>query len=436
LNSNSTWLARHRSTLAISAQRDHDPAFGPVFVRGQSARLWDIDGHEYLDLTSGYSASNFGHAFEPLVRVAQQQLGELTHLTGAAHTGKILLAERLLETVAPQMQCFNKVIFNSTGARAIETAWKAAVAFRPGKLLALAPGFHGRSLATSSISSTTTIGPTLHDTAFEVESAEHYPYCACCPLASRYPGCGIACAEKLMRKLEERAEEYSAVVVEPALGARGYVFPPAAFFQRLREISRGAGVLMIADEIQTGLGRCGDWLLSRQQGWEPDLVVIGKSLGGGITPISAVVGRADVLDAIPAGAESETFAASPFACCIALQVLHELQFGPWFERSKRVGQDLRSWFTSLSTSENAIQSIDGLGANCVLEFASSHQPSVSLASAQAAAYDFAVKLLQAGLLVHYTGPQQTRIVLLPPLTITDAELDEVKRRTVAERARD
>lgn len=426
MHQNESWLNRHRRALAASTLRTHDPTLGPVFVRGQSATLWDSDGKDYIDLTSGYSASNFGHAFEPFVDVAQQQLRELTHLTGTAHTFKIELAERLQQTLAPQTLTPNKVIFNATGARAIETAWKAAVAFRPGKLIVLAPGFHGRSMATSAISATLACGPTVPDDAFEVIPAEKYPYCACCPLSLKYPKCALACANDLLHRLASNSDDVSAVLVEPALGARGYVFPPAEFFQQLRELTRRTGVLMIADEIQTGLGRCGTWLLSREQSWAPDLVVIGKSLGGGITPISAVVGRADVLDSIPAGAESETFSATPFACRIALAVLDELQYGPWLHRSHRIGRELRSWFTGLADAKNGIQSIDGVGASCVLEFAST-QPTT--ASAQAAARAFASRMHRSGLLVHFTGPQQTRIVLLPPLTITDSELEEVRRRS-------
>ncbi len=143
----SEWLARFAQVHPRVALREHDPKFGPTFVRGQGARLWDTAGREYIDLTCGYSAANFGQAFPPLVAAATRQLAQLTHVTGEPHIGRIELAEYLLRVFELSSEQW-KVLFNVSGARAVETAWKAAVAFRPGKILTLGPCFHGRSLAT------------------------------------------------------------------------------------------------------------------------------------------------------------------------------------------------------------------------------------------------------------------------------------------------
>ncbi len=429
---NHSWMQRHAAALAQTVGRPHDARFGIVFVRGAGARLWDVDGHEFFDLTCGFSAANFGHGFASILQIANSSLQQIGHLTSDAHPAKIELAEQLVSICgfalagrelqsqrstgeASRSTPMGKVIFNATGARAIETAWKAAVAFRPGKLLVLSPGFHGKSIATSQISATTSIEPSLAIDQFELEPVERYPYCARCPKNLVYPSCSVACGERLFQKLEQQAADYSALLVEPALGARGYVFPPDEFFLRLRAITQNNGVLMIADEIQTGLGRCGAWLLSHRQAWQPDLVVLGKSLGGGVTPISAVVGRAEVLDAIPCGAESETFAATPLACAVALQVIAELRMGPWMARGEVIGEQLRQWFDQHpKRTAWGINKVEGIGCVCALELES-----------KAAAAELASTLFRAGVLVHLTGPEQTRIVLLPPLTISDDELSRV-----------
>lgn len=423
-DTNASWLARFRASQAVTSGRDHDPTFGTVFVRGEGSRLWDVEGTEWLDLTCGYSATNFGHAYPPLVAAAKQQLSELIHLTGQPHVGRIALAERLIDVLGQDFDA-PKVIFNSTGARAVETALKAAMSFRPGKIVSLAPGFHGRSMATLPL------GQSLIDNmrfAFSEPTVawpqEHYPYCARCPHQLTHPACNVRCADPLFTYLQENASDISCVIVEPALGARGYVFPPADFFQRIRAITSRFGILMIADEIQTGLGRCGDWLASRVQGWEPDLIVIGKSLAGGITPVSATLGASHLLDSIPQGAESETFAATPFACAIALRAIECLLDGELFERGREIGGRLRKFVLS-QAMQNGLPPVlvEGLGASCAIEFGGQAGNARSLEQSLDRARVFALACHAQRLRVHLTGPVGTRVVLLPALTMANEELD-------------
>lgn len=435
-NSNASWLARFRASQAITSGRDHDPTFGPVFVRGEGSRLWDVEGTEWLDLTCGYSATNFGHAYPPLVAAASQQLSQLTHLTGQPHVGRITLAERLTEVLGQNFEG-PKVIFNSTGARAVETAMKAAIAFRPGQVVSLAPGFHGRSIATMSLGQSPT--GTSHfglSRPTQVWPQEQYPYCAQCPVQLSYPACKVRCAESLFAFLHRNASEISCVIVEPALGARGYVFPPAEFFQRLRAATHQHGILMIADEIQTGLGRSGDWLASRIQGWQPDLIVVGKSLAGGITPLSATVGPAKLLDSIPVGAESETFAATPFACAIALRALECLSDGELFGNGGRVGLALRDLVKSqVEQADTPAVLVEGLGASCAIEFGGSATSGIALERSVERARAFTLACHARRLRVHLTGPVGTRVVLLPSLTMTDEEL-QLAMRLLAQAIRD
>lgn len=429
-DANAGWLARDRQCLAGVMQRTSDPVFGPVIVRGYGTRVWDAAGREFFDLTCGYSAANFGHAFGPLVRVASDQLRQLTHLTGLPHPDRTLLAETLIKHCGGHAH--DKVIFNSSGSRAVETALKAAVSYRPGQVVAISPSYHGRSWLTSALSDT----PRIAGDAFRWPSnslvvrrpASDYAYCAACPYALTYPTCDVSCGHALIDWLTQAHSNVSAIIVEPALGARGYIMPPADYWLRLRQATEKWGVLLIADEIQMGLGRTGDWLLSKSQGWLADLVVLGKSLGGGITPISAVVGRADVLDSLPAGSESETFAASPLATAIGREVIHQLETGPWFNRARHIGERLRD--SLLASRAFCIDSprpprIEVCGASAVLELFGCW-PDISIAKREA--LRLAEDMVHKGLLIHYSGPYGTRIVLLPALTITDDELDAVAER--------
>jgi 4-aminobutyrate aminotransferase/(S)-3-amino-2-methylpropionate transaminase len=424
-----TWLARFEQVHPRVSLREHDPKFGPVFIRGEGSRLWDTEGRDYIDLTCGYAAANFGQAFPPLVAAATHQLTQLTHVTGEPHVGRIELAEQLLSLFKLGKQPA-KVIFNSTGARAVETAWKAANAFRPGKIMTLGPCFHGRSLATSALgqSQPSAALPQLSEQV-AVMPAGVYPYCAACPWQLQYPSCQLQCVDPLWASLEQQSASLSAVIVEPAIGARGYIFPPAEFFIKLRRLTAQLGILLIADEIQTGLGRCGHMSLALGQGWEPDLLILGKSLAGGMAPLSAVLGRSDVLECLVAGSESETYAASPMASAIALEVLHQLRDGELIKQGQKLGADLRD-FARNALRQLAVQgqawegcSVEGEGASCVIEFR-------NMARGTGAQYcrQLAESCARYRLLTHFSGPELTRCVLLPALTMTHAEFNEAVKR--------
>ncbi|MCC6509475.1 MAG: aminotransferase class III-fold pyridoxal phosphate-dependent enzyme [Pirellulaceae bacterium] len=423
---NQLWLAREQRVLAKVMQRVSDPMYGPVIVRGMGSRVWDADGKVFFDLTCGYSAANFGHAYQPLVQVAQTQLNTLTHLTGMSHPGRAELAERLIQHCGKAGG--DRVIFNTSGARAVETAAKISLNHRPGHIVSIGPAYHGRSLFTSGLSDTVGVANyKLANPTCLRRPLEELAYCSACPFHLSFPSCELACQRTLIDWIEGHAEQISAVIVEPATGARGYIAPPDLVMQQLREVTARLGILMIADEIQMGLGRCGDWLMSRRQGWQADLVVLGKSLGGGIVPISAVIGPASLIDALPQGSESETFAASPLATAIGCQVIHELASGPWLERAPWIGQRLRQALERSALVQNhALRpaKIETLGASATVELYGCY-PEVGQAAR--AARTIASHLLSAGLLVHYSGPYGTRIVFLPPLTICDQDLDEIER---------
>lgn len=434
---NSQWLSRYKAAIPPAGLREYDPKHRIVIAKGSGAKVWDVEGNCYIDFACGYSTTNLGHSQPEIVAAAVEQLDTLTHLTGQPHSTAVTLAERLIEILAKQDERYQfpgrhrKVVFNSTGARAIETAWLAAKRCRPGRLLSLSPSFHGNSIATSVHSTMDgTADLASREAPFESFQSDRrpnseYPYCARCPVGLEPSTCQLECATDLFKRIEQTAASISAILIEPMLGARGYIAPPATYFQRLAKLARSNDILLIADEIQTGLGRCGDWTMSHTQAWQPDLTVIGKSLGGGIVPISAVIGNASVLDCLQPGDASETFAATPLATAVAHRVLDVILAQDLPNRSLAIGKFLRDEAQNLihhaAPKRNIV--VEGIGGSCCLEFLED-APSGSAGQARR----FAIACQESGLLVHLSGPHRTRIVLLPPLNIGNPDLEDALSR--------
>lgn len=404
------------TSLASGIDRPHDPNGKLVFVRGSAAKIWDVEGKDYFDFTCGYSACNFGHGHPKLVAAAEEQLNQLAFVTGGSSPWRDKLAEKLC-AIAP-FESKAKAWISTTGARAVEIAWKIAFNYRPGRLVHLDRSFHGRSLATATITDT----DALPIVSGDVQSIP-YPDCHRCPLSLKPLDCQVRCAEEYFIQLEASASEISAILVEPIPGARGYLSAPHQLFQRLSCIARSHGITLISDEIQTGLGRIGSMFGCTTQGWTPDIVVLGKSLGGGILPLSAVIGKQPIMDSLPPGIESETFAATPLSCRIGYEALDLLADGSLIENGTTNGNVLRKTVESiLSSSRNSVIAtaiVEGQGAYAAIEFA----PSEIELGAQVA-WDLTLKAQLAGVLVHRTGPYRNRIVMLPPLTLAKKELAE------------
>ena len=388
--------------------RSHDPCAAVQIVHGNGATVFDAAGRSYIDLVSGYSANNFGHCHPRLVAAAIRAMGEIGHLTGLPHPRRARLEKRLAAIHGGEHV---RTWLASTGSRAIEVAWKAAYVRRPGRLVTFDLGFHGRSIATGAISCT----PRLPLGDFSAGPTIAFP---------RYGGGGVSqeeATEAAIESLERLPEDVSAILIEPAIGARGYYFAPDMFFQRIAAVAARRGITLISDEVQMGLGRMGGWFGCRTQRWEPDLMVLGKSLGGGLLPISAVVGRADLLDAIPAGVESETFAASPSACAVALEALDVIQEEGLLERAERVGGSFEAELSADPTLRRISVVFERRGAAMALDFAST-------AGGSAASRRFAEAAVQAGVLVHLSGAEGERVALIPPLTISAEEMASAVER--------
>ncbi len=294
----------------------------PVVARKAKAQwVWDVEGKKYLDCLAAYSALNFGHQHPALVRALKRQLGTLSLTSRAVHNDQLgPFAEGLTRLVEQDM-----VLPMNTGAEAVETAIKIArawgyrskgVSANQATIIVADNNFHGRTLGIISFSS----DPEARD--------DFGPYLP----GFRSVPYGDAAA------LEAAIDDTTvAVLVEPIQGEAGIVIPPASYLPGVREITARHNVLLIADEIQSGLGRTGATLQVNNVGVHPDMVIMGKALGGGLLPVSAVAGRADVMGVIAPGQHGSTFGGNPLAAAVGKAVVELLQTGRMQANSKKLG---------------------------------------------------------------------------------------------------
>jgi 4-aminobutyrate aminotransferase / (S)-3-amino-2-methylpropionate transaminase / 5-aminovalerate transaminase len=383
--------------------------------RARGARLWDTDGKEYIDFVGGIGVLNVGHNHPRVVAAVRAQLEELTHtcFQVAHYRGYIELAERLNALVGAGLPC--KSLLFSTGAEAVENAVKIARAYtnRPG-VIAFTGGFHGRTL----------LGMSL--TAAGAQQRQNFgpfaPEIYHCPFPYPYRGWPAERAwEALLQLLQSRIapDRVAAVIIEPQLGEGGFVPAPAAFLTDLRRLTREHGIVLLLDEIQTGFGRTGKMFAFQHHGIEPDLVTLAKSLGGGL-PLSAVVGRAEIMDAPLPGGLGGTYAGNPLACAAALAVLDVIGEERLLERAVELEQQLRQGLGALEARYPSVGEVRGLGAMLAFELVNdrnSREPATELAQRVIAG------ARERGLLLLPCGPSKNVIRILVPLVATPEEIN-------------
>lgn len=397
----------------IGTARSHDPISTLTFVRGAGPYVWDTAGRRYLDFIGGYSCCSLGHSHPRLVAAAIDQLQRITLAHAANSAARDALEEKLCKTVASQ-RSNQKVWFSTGGARAVELAWKIASARRPGGILRFDLAYHGRSLATATISDTKRATPFRYPPYPD----KTIPF----PVNSRAGPDALAeqCKHSLVLAhaiLEKHHSDLSMLLMEPAIGSRGYYFAPPWFCRQLAELAHHYGLLVVSDEIQMGLGRLGAWSVACVDGWEPDLIILGKALGGGIVSMGAVLGAAHLMDEMPEGIESETYAAMPLGCRIGLEVLEVLDQEGWIRSSAERGE---RWRREIREILPASITVDGRGMGTVLEFSEGY------GSGAETARIWAIDLSRLGLLLHLTGPARDRLAVIPPLNVSCEALAEAR----------
>jgi 4-aminobutyrate aminotransferase/(S)-3-amino-2-methylpropionate transaminase len=396
----------------------------PIFVQeGRGARLMDVDGNELLDFAGGIGCVNVGHANPAVVEAAAAQLARLTH--GCFHVtpyeSYIRLAERLNALVPGAFA--KKTMLANSGAEAVENAVKIARAAtgRPA-VIAFEDGFHGRTLLAMTLTSKVHpykagFGPF----APEVYRAP-YAYCYRCPFALSHPSCSVACADAVedVFKRHVAAEDVAAVIVEPILGEGGFVTPPADWLPRLRAITEKHGILLIADEVQTGFGRTGKLWAIEHTGVVPDILIAAKSLAGGL-PLSSVTGRAEVMDAVPPGGLGGTFGGNPVSVAAALAVLDQMETGAPYARAEAIGRAFAARAERWRERFALVGDARGLGAMRAIELVKDRATKEPAKEATTAVSEACYR---RGLVTITAGTFGNVVRLLMPLVVTDAEIEE------------
>jgi len=409
---NAALMARRRAALPSGLGQALE-----VFVdRAEGAEVWDVEGKRYLDFAGGIAVLNTGHRHPRLVAAVQEQLTRFTHtcFQVLAYEPYVELAERL-NALAPG-NFAKKSFFMTTGAEAVENAVKVARAYTKRQaLIAFGGGFHGRTMMTMAL--TGKVAP--YKAGFGPFPAEVYHARFPCPLHGVSVDDAIASVEAIF-KYDVEPQRVAAVILEPVQGEGGFYIASPEFAQRLRALCDQHGIVLIADEVQTGAGRTGTWLACEQWGVAPDVITMAKSLGGGV-PLSAIIGRAEIMDAPGPGGLGSTYAGSPVACAAALAVLEIFEEENLLARSRAVGERLMTGLRSLADRHPTIGEVRGLGAMVAIELFKGgdlDQPDAALTQA------IVQEAAKRGLVLLSCGVYGNVIRILVPLVASDAELDE------------
>ncbi len=384
--------------------------------RAKGSELWDVSGKRYVDFAGGIGVMNVGHAHPRVMKAVQEQLERATHTSFQVvqYESYLRLAQRLCE-VAP-IKGDKKAIFFSTGAEAIENAVKIARAATGRQaVISFRGAFHGRTLLTLSL--TGSVQP------YKQNFGPYAPEIYQTPFPYEYRGwntdAAIADLENLL-EAEVSPKRVAAVVIEPVLGEGGFVPAPLDFMRRLRDLTREHGILLIADEIQTGFGRTGRFFGIEHSGVEADLITVAKSLAAGF-PLSGVVGRAEVMDAPDPGGLGGTYGGNPVACAAGLAVMDIMRDEKLPERAARIGSVVEERMQSWAKDNELIGDIRAVGAMVGMELVRNRK-SKEPADNETAAILKAAR--EKGLIVLRCGVHHNVVRTLMPLTIPDEHLEE------------
>lgn len=403
-------IARDRAVLSPSYTRDY-----PLVVESaEGALVTDVDGNRFLDMNAGIAVVATGHCHPRVVAAIREQAGKLIHMSGTDfyYENMVELAERLA-ALAPGGGP-RRVFFGNSGAEAMEAAMKLAK-YQTGrdKFIAFFGAFHGRTHGALSLTGSKSVqrrgfGPL-------VPGVTHIPYANCyrCAYGKTADSCAVECVQVIEEQLFQTtlpADEVAAIVVEPVQGEGGYVVPPRKFFDELTAVARRHGILLIADEVQSGMGRTGRFFASEHFGFDPDIVTLAKGIASGL-PLAATIARAELMT-WPPGAHASTFGGNPVAVAASLATL-ELLKRELLENAGNVGgrmlERMRGWVGRYP----CVGDVRGLGLMIGIEFVKdpgTRERNAELRNALVQA------MFNKGVLVLGAGPNSIR--LCPPLVLT------------------
>lgn len=395
----------------------------PLFVKSASgALIYDADGREIIDFSGGIGVMNVGHSHPKVVQAIKEQAERFTHtcFMVVMYEGYVRLAEKLCGLTPGE---FSKMaVFANSGAETVENAIKVARHFtkRHG-IIAFENGFHGRTYLAMTLTSKVMpykagFGPFMSD-VYRMP----YAYCYRCPFGLKYPGCDTYCADYLKDFFigHVAADNTAALIIEPIQGEGGFNTPPPEYFPKLLKICRDNGIVFIADEIQTGMGRTGKMFAVDHWNVEPDLVTVAKSLGAGM-PLGALVGRSEIMNSPQVGGLGGTYGGNPVCCAAALAVLEIFEEENLLERAERLGVKVRARFDDFHKRFELVGEVRGLGPMLALELVRDRETKEPAAAEAKALVKFCY---ERGLVILSCGNLGNVIRALMPFVITDEQVE-------------
>jgi 4-aminobutyrate aminotransferase / (S)-3-amino-2-methylpropionate transaminase / 5-aminovalerate transaminase len=412
------WFARRAEAVPSGVANLHPV----VTARASGAIVEDVDGNRLIDFATGIAVLNVGHTAPEVVEAVQRQAELETHTCFhvTANEPYIELAERLND-LAP-IEGPAKTMFANSGAEAVENAVKIArKATGRQAVVAFDHAFHGRTLLGMSLTAKVLpykqgMGPFAPE-VYRLPFA--YPY--------RWPSGPEHCGdEALAYALDEMhkhigEENIAAVIMEPIQGEGGFIVPAPGFVKGIADWCRENGIVFIADEIQTGMGRAGAWFTIVDEGVQPDIVISAKSLGGGM-PISAITGRADLMDAVHVGGLGGTYGGNPIAAAAALAVIEKIEREQLLDAAVRTGDTISARFGEWQQRMPRIGDVRGRGAMCAIELVADPETKEPLDAARMV--EITSRALAEGVIVITAGTYGNVIRLLPPINIDATLLDD------------
>ncbi len=411
-----SWIIRDGANVSPSYTR----SYPFVMAEGRGARVWDVDGNEYLDFTSGIGVTSTGHCHPEVIEAIKEQLNLFLHMSGTDfyYPQQVELAETLNRIVPISDPTL--VFFTNSGAESVEAALKLAryATGRP-HIIAFRNAFHGRTMGALSLTASKVVQRRGFAPLLPEVTHVNYGYCYRCPLNLTYPSCNVACVREIEEELfrtEVPPDQVAAIFVEPVQGEGGYIVPPKEWMRELRELCDRHGILLVADEVQTGMGRTGKMFAMEHFDVEPDIVCVAKGIASGL-PLGAIIARRTLMS-WPPGAHASTFGGNPVACAAALATIRLLENG-LVDNAARVGAYMLGKLREMQERHPSMGDVRGLGLMIGVELVRDRETKARARDIR----DWVVqRCFEKGLLILGAGVSVARFI--PPLIITEEEVDE------------
>jgi 4-aminobutyrate aminotransferase len=396
------------------------PYYPVAFKSGKAALIYDYEGKEYIDFLSSASSANIGHGNKEIAETVKEQMERLPQYIVAYFycNEPVQLAEKLI-SLSPGKSA-KKVMFSCTGSASIDAAIKLSRSYTGrSKIISFCESYHGTTYGAISLSAITTnmkrkIGPLLPEIYHF-----NYPNCLRCKYGKHENDCNMECLREIEYAFRHflPAEEVAAVFIEPIAGDAGLVVPPQKYMKALYGLCKDNGILFVSDEIQQGIGRTGKWFGIEHFDIEPDLLVLGKSVGAGL-PLGVVIGRTEIMDSLDGPGQAFTLGGNSTVCAACSKMLEIIEREDLINRAAELGEYLKSKLVTLKNKYEIISDVRGLGMSIAVELVEDRK---TMEKNHKAAAKICYRCIQRGLILIFVGASCLRVQ--PPLVITKEQID-------------